>query len=126
MREQRTTGSVEEEARRLVEAAGEWLRTHQGGTSGGRAAGDDGTEDGPTAHDPDGHRDHAGTCQGCPWCRAKAALSGPAGADALEGLADLLAAASESLRLFARSRRQHHTPGTGEDRADETEREGEP
>lgn len=117
MREQWTTGSVEEEARRLVDAAGDWLRTHQGPVDRERAAEDAEPGVAPGADPGPGHQAGA-TCQGCPWCRAKAALGGPAGADTLESLADLLSSAAESLRLFAQSRRQ--------DEPAAPEREGEP
>lgn len=148
MREQWATGSVEEEARRLVEAAGEWLRTHPGDPGFGSATAGEGAD--APEHDSDGvgavtdrgghgaegpevdsrsdaqaHEGAASTCQGCPWCRAKSALNTPAGVEALAGLADLLGAASESLRLFVQSRRQHHPGGTPEDGSDETEHEGE-
>lgn len=122
-------GSVEEEAHRLIEAAGEWWRTQQEGAQAHSAApgpshaesdhaesGQSGqfesTQGGTTGSD--GHQGSASEpCTSCPWCRAKAAF-GPIGSDTLVSLADLLAAAALSLRLYAESRRtdapdQHET-----------------
>lgn len=133
-------GSVEEEAHKLVQAASEWLQSRQeqatphtdgphadsdpaarpagedpdAGSAGRSAAGD--SEPGPAAGHAATGQDSAppgsaqASCTGCPWCRAKTAV-GPIGAETLDGLADLLAAASHSLRLFAESRRAGADPG---------------
>ena len=96
-------GSVEQEARKLVGAAAEWVRAYQQPGSG--ASGERHTDPaGAEAETPQGEGHREETCQGCPWCRARSTM-GPVGADALESLADLLASASQSLRLFAESRR---------------------
>lgn len=109
------TGPVEHEARQLVEAAARWLSAvPDSGAYAGRtvdeetdaeAAGGSGDAGPSAAGGP--RADAAGEhlCRGCPWCRAKAAASGPVGADTLESLAHLLGAAAESLALFAQSRR---------------------
>lgn len=104
--------SVEQEAHRLVSAASAWWQAqssradrqpYEAAQPSGQA------DESPGHHSEDGeapgHTDGASqTCQGCPWCRAKSAF-GPASAETLDGLADLLDAASQSLRTFAHDRR---------------------
>lgn len=115
------TGSVEREARQLVEAAARWLsavpdreeyagRAPEQDTDAESSAGS-GDEGGSGAawFGASGAQEQASgehLCRGCPWCRAKAAAAGPIGTDALESLAHLLGSAAESLSLFAQSRRE--------------------
>ncbi|MCK0111676.1 hypothetical protein MWU75_05945 [Ornithinimicrobium sp. F0845] len=117
-------GSVEREARHLVEAAARWLsavpdteQEYADGPAQGAHAQEAWAQDGRAqdgrGQDEDGQAQEgqaAGSaeehlCRGCPWCRAKAALGGPVGADTLDSIAHLLGAAAESLSLFAQSRR---------------------
>lgn len=89
-------GSVEEEAHRLVRAAADWWHAREEQAQPGARAATADTE-------PAGHETASGAaCTGCPWCRAKAAL-GPATADTLLGVADLLGSAADSLRAYAQS-----------------------
>lgn len=117
-------GTVEDEAHRLIEAAGGWWRSQQGSSDGndptGRARGthgctaasagtDESGTDASSAEDSGtGARsataDEPAGCTACPWCRAKAAF-GPIGADTFDSLAELLEAAALSLRLLAHNRR---------------------
>jgi len=120
-------GPVEREARQLVEAAARWLSAVPDPTpdTTDRAESDP-VGPGTVAEAPDAQPGGAGQgeyadgaaqaagpgsgeehlCRGCPWCRAKAAFGGHAGADALDSLAHLLGAAAESLALFAQARRE--------------------
>lgn len=143
MAEPAGSGSVEREARHLVEAAARWLAAvpDEGAyaeasvtadDTGGASAGFDQSGERLTAADrqgqpdepePDGSAHREQLCHGCPWCRAKAAV-GPLGSDTLESIAHLLGAAAESLSLFAQSRReaaQHDTASPHHDDADTDE-----
>jgi hypothetical protein len=118
VRESRVSGQVEEEARRLVEAAGDWLRTHR--EQAERAQ----QEERAQQAERGAGQDHT-TCQGCPWCRAKAAF-GANGSETLESLADLLGSAADSLRLYAQSRRGPERSGSEESPAGESRAEESP
>lgn len=119
-------GSLEEEADRMVQAAAAWWGARRPEPAEDADTGAEARDAGHRRADrgDEGGAGHWGrpreaesadnqTCTGCPWCRAKSGM-GPIGADALDGLADLLSAASSSLRSFADHRRADHGASTAE------------
>lgn len=82
-----TAGSVEEEARRLIEAAQGWWAS--------------GASPRPS---PDQNHARA-ACPGCLWCRLTAGRAPEWAPDAADGLADVLGMAATALHAFAADHR---------------------